>query len=183
MENLTEFPASVLSGDSLGMLISLSDYLASDSWELTYTLINSSAKITMTASASGDDHLFAIAAATTAAYGAGTYDYQGTVAKGSDRYTVDSGIVEILPDLTAATTYDNRSHAKQTLDALEATILGKASKDQISYSIAGRSIARMTPDELRSWRKEYKAEYRREQVAAGNVSSRRIIYPRFSRLT
>jgi hypothetical protein len=37
-------------------------------------------------------------------------------------------------------------------------IEGKASLDQQSYSVGGRSITRLTPAELVDWRKEYQRE-------------------------
>ena len=74
--------------------------------------------------------------------------------------------------------YDNRSHVKKVLDALEATLENKASQDQLSYSIAGRSLSRLSPTELIQWRDRYREEYNREvqaeRIAQGLGNSNKI---------
>ncbi len=76
-------------------------------------------------------------------------------------YVTESASVMVQPALGTAA--DLRSHAKRVLDALEATLEGKASQDQLSYSIRGRSLSRMSPGELLDWRDRYKAEYAKEK--------------------
>lgn len=61
---------------------------------------------------------------------------------------------------------DEQSHVKKVLDALEAVIEGKASKDQLSYSIQGRSLSRMSWTEILMVYDKYKALYFREKQAA-----------------
>ena len=164
----SDIPEEIVAGDSVSWTIANGDYPASDGWVLTYALVNSSAQITITGSASDDDHLIELAASTTSDYTVGTYRYQAYVTSAalSERYGIDEGTVIIRPNFaTQGSGYDDRSHAKKTLDALEAVILGKASKDQLSYSIAGRSIARLSPTELIEWRNIYRAEYNAEQMA------------------
>ena len=48
------------------------------------------------------------------------------------------------------------------LDSLEAVISNRANIDQSSMSIAGRSLSRMSVDELLTFRNRYKAEYLKE---------------------
>ena len=62
-----------------------------------------------------------------------------------------------------ADTADPRSHAKITLDAVEAVIEGRATKDQENYSIAGRSACRTPVADLLSLRDYYRTEFLREQ--------------------
>lgn len=66
---------------------------------------------------------------------------------------------------------DDRSHVEKTLDAIEATIAGKATQDQLMYSIHGRTLQRMSFKELESFRKDYKrqlaAQRDREKIANG----------------
>ena len=156
---------------------SFSDYPAS-THTLVYTLINSSNKISITASADDDDYTVAVATATTEAYSAGVYSYQATVTDGTDTFLVASGEITVNPSFSAATTYDNRTHAKKVLDAIEATLEGKASQDQQMIMIGGRQITTFSPDQLLSFRDAYRAEYKAEQVAAGiaagNGNSRKI---------
>ena len=157
-------PYAITAGDFWTWTKSLSDYPAT-SYTLTYALNKSDAHIDITASASGTDHLVEVAAATTADYDPGVYHWHSYATDGDGkRYKVLEGTIEVLTDFaTQADGHDARTHAQKTLDALEAVILGKASKDQASYSIAGRSLSRMSPAELIEWRDRYRAEVVREK--------------------
>lgn len=177
----TTEPTVLVAGDTWDWTKSLADYPAS-TWTLSYVLINSTDKITIAASADGDTHSVDVAAATTAAYDAGTYKWQSYVSDGTDRYLVGEGTITVKANYNAATTYDARSHVKTTLDALDAMIEGKASVDQAAMSIAGRSLSRYSPDELIRWWKHYKSLYRQEldaeQVAMG-LGSPNVVRVRF----
>ena len=48
------------------------------------------------------------------------------------------------------------------VDAIEAVIENRATMDQSSMSIAGRSLSRLTVDELMTFRDRYKTEYLKE---------------------
>lgn len=151
-------PTTFRAGDLLTWSKSLSDYPADAGWSLAYTLINASTKITITAGASGANHLVSVAAATTATYTAGSYSLMGRVTKGSEVYTVVDGLsVEILPNLAALTTYDGRSHAKRMLEAIEAAYEGRASKTQLEMEINGRRVRELEPADLILWHNRYKA--------------------------
>mgnify|MGYP004192860319 CR=1 FL=1 len=69
-----------------------------------------------------------------------------------------------------STVFDNavRSYAKTILDAIEAVISNRATMDQQSMSIAGRSLSRMSVDELMTFRNQFKQEYLQEVKAARN---------------
>jgi len=165
----TKEPTEITAGDTWTWSRSLSDYLASDSWTLSYALVNVDNLITITATADGDDHLVEVAAATTAGYAPGSYNWQAYVIKSGERYQVDSGVLEVKPNFAEQTAgYDGRSHVKKVLDALDALIEGKATSDQLAYSIAGRSISKMSPEELIKWRDLYAGRYQREQSQACN---------------
>lgn len=169
----TSEPTEFVAGDLLSWYKDLSDYPAS-SWTLTYALQleGAGAQKSLTASASGDRHLISVAAATTAAYTAGIYHWQSYVTSGTERHAIERGRMTVVANFAASsTTIDARSHIKKVLDALEATILGKASVDQMAFSIGGRSLSRMSPTELREWYAAYRVMYadetRAEQVARG----------------
>ena len=169
-------PLSFRAGDLIQWQKSFSDYPASESYVLKYYLVKTGTNlITIEAAASGDDHLITITAADSANYAAGRYAYQARIEKTTEMHTVGTGVIEILANLSAdATGADYRSHVKQVLDALEATILGKASSDQLSYSIAGRSLSKFSPEELYTWRNKYRAEYLREERRAGRTRPQKI---------
>jgi len=159
--------------------------LASAGWQLTYALVKSGQQITISASASGDDHLVTLAASATANYSPGIYSWQAYVTGGSsERYMVDSGTIEILPNLaTAATGYDDRSHVKKVLDALEARLEKRATADQAQTLIGGEVIAYMPIQRVLEWRDKYKAYYAQEiqaEAIANGLGGKQNIKVRFS---
>lgn len=158
---LDDIPAKIVAGDSLSWKKSLSDYPAS-TWTLTYRLLNNQKKIEIEADADGDDHLVEIPIDTSDDYTVGDYRYFAHVSDGTERYKVDEGLVEVVPDYENLESLDVRTHAGKVLEALEAVIEGKASADQLTYSIAGRSISRYSPDEIIQWREHYRAEVKKE---------------------
>lgn len=163
-------PTSMVAGDraawkrtDLG-----SDY-APASYSLTYKArleSSGSTVISITASESGDDYIIEVGASTTAAYTAGVYHWQAYITRSSDseRITIDSGTFEVLANRSSATT-DPRTHAKKVLEAIEAVIEGRASKDQAAYSIGNRSLSRTPITELLILRDRYRAEVIREERA------------------
>jgi len=118
---------------------------------------------TLTATEADSNYFIEIASSTTASYTKDEYMWDAYITRTSDsqRIRVDYGRSELVDNL-ASTTADLRSHAKKVLDAIEAVIENRASMDQSSMSIAGRSLSRMTIDELLQFRDRYKAEYLRE---------------------
>lgn len=168
----SRIPERVVAGDKFTWKDGLGDYPAdvagtalAGTWILTTEIVGASADLgTFTASASGASHLTTVAAATTAGWSAGDYSYQQFVTENVNggRHLVSEGWLTVAANLATSTTFDGRSHVKQTLDALQATILGKASKDQLSYSISGRALQRMSPEELITWESHYKALHAQE---------------------
>jgi hypothetical protein len=183
-------PTELRAGETWAWKRSFADYPA-PGWALTYTAINASNKITLTAAATGNDHLVSVAAVTTTgtgavtgtdSYTAGTYSLIGRVTDGASVYAVYSGVLTVLPDLAAATTYDTRSTAKQLLEALDAYLLDKASRDQLDVvetAIADRRIRR-DKAALLKWRSELQIEVAREDATANGIAGNRY-YVRFVR--
>lgn len=138
------------------------DYPAS-AWTLKYAFKNASSHIELTATADGAVFAVTVAAATTAAYTAGTYKWNAWVEGGSsEKYPFDSGTLEVLPKYDSATALDDRSHARIVLDAIEAVIEGRATKDQEEYTIGTRSLKHTPLADLVKFRGQYKAEVQRE---------------------
>jgi hypothetical protein len=180
----TTEPGQVTAGDTVTWAKTLTDYPASAGWVLAYTLINSAAKITITATASGDDHLASVAATTTAAWAAGTYTWVATVTKTTQRYTVGQGVITIAPNLAAASTYDTRSTAKKALEAVNTLLENYGAKAYLqSYEIAGRKQAFTSPGEFLAFRSKLIAEVAREDNAArlaAGLSPRNQLNVRFN---
>jgi hypothetical protein len=163
----TTEPSRVTAGDTVTWQKSLSDYPATASWVLSYTLINSTSKISITAAASGSDHLVSVAAATTASWAAGTYTWLAVVTKAAERYTVGQGSITIAANLAAQATYDTRSTAKKALEAVNALLETYGSKAYLQgYEINGRKQQFQTPGEFLAFRSKLQAEVAREDNAA-----------------
>lgn len=160
-------PAEIVAGDTAKWTKDLPQYLPADGWVLSYAIVRDGTRLSVTGADNGDGtHLVTISAATSAGWGAGAWHWQAYVTKAatSERYTVASGALTIKANF-ATGAVDGRSHVEKTLAALEAVIEGRASSDQLAYSIGGRSISKMSPEQLLTWRDKYKAELAAEQKA------------------
>lgn len=180
----TTEPTQFYKGDSVSWEKSLAHYPASE-WALVYYLRGATV-LDVTCTADGDTHVATISAAASDALTAGTYWWQAIATKDSDVKTVGNGKIEVLASLSdiATGTHDGRSHVKKVLDALEAVLENKATLDQTSYSIQGRSLSRMSPDEILKWYDRYKKLYadelRKEQLANGIQAKSSKIQVRFN---
>lgn len=139
-----------------------------DSYSLSYEFHcdsggGGSHQFTINATEANSTYYIEVPAATTANYNPHDYIWGAYITKtsNSERIQIDEGKTTLLPNL-ADTNADLRSHAKIVLDAIEAVIQGRATIDQSSMSIAGRSLSRLTVDELMTFRDRYKAEYLKE---------------------
>ena len=174
-------PTTANAGDTWRWNRTLADYPASAGWALSYTLINAAAKVTINATASGDDHAVTVSAATTAGYAAGSYDWRARVSRSGEVYTVGEGRITVRNAFSGAT-FDARSHARKTLEAIEATIEGRASSATLEYEIAGRRMKDIPAAELLTLRDKDRGEVAREDAAtavAAGLPDRRRVYVRF----
>lgn len=159
-------PAKITAGDKVTWRKSIGDYPASQGYVLTYVLAGGGSKITITAVADGDDYLVTLPSATTAAYTPGEYTWYSALTLAGERTTLETGHVTIAPDpASLAETVDLRSHARITLDAIEAVIEDRATKDQQEVTIAGDKLVRHSVESLLALRSHYKTEVAREEAA------------------
>lgn len=173
-------PTRLVAGDTLKFKITLGDYPANESWVLTYTLVKASTRITFDATANGTDHLVTVAAATTAAYAVGDYDWRAQASKAGEVFTVRTGRIEIVSAFSAAT--DARTHARTVLENIEAVLESRASSAVAEYEIAGRRLKNIPIGELLQLRDKYRGEVAREDAAsdiARGLGDRRRVYVRF----
>lgn len=163
----TTEPTQLRAGDTWSWSRSFSDYPAG-TWTLAYSLLNSSGKISITAAADGTDYLVTVAASSTANYTAGTYSGVARVTSGAESYTVWQGSIEVLPNLAAAPSFDDRTHARKMLEAIEAALESRASSSQVDLiqsAIGDRQVMRK-PELLIKLRDTYKLEVASEEAAA-----------------
>lgn len=156
-------PLQITAGDSVTWDRFVSDYPASDGWALTYYFTNSTNSFSVSSSASGDAHRIEVDAGTTAGWNAGRYYYQVKAKKGAQVVTIETGqSIDILPDF-ASGPLDGRSNSEVALDAIRATIQKKATKDQLSITVEGRTIQRMSFQELIIAERHLAAQVAREK--------------------
>lgn len=160
-------PLFIQAGDTLTWIKSLSDYLASDSWVLHYRIINSAGKFDISSTSSGSDHLVTASATATALYAPGKYSLIGWVTKGSERFSVYSGNVVVLPDLAAQSAgYDTRTPAKKILDLLDAAMVSQGANAWVQeYEINGRRMKFRSIGEFIAYRSKIKQEVIKEENA------------------
>lgn len=119
-----------------------------------------STEITLPATESGGTYLFVADSETSSDFLPGYYHWQLEVIRTSDnnRIVVDRGDFTAIVDLDVNGS-DPRTHAEIMVDKIESILDGKADSDVGSYSIAGRSLTKMTFAELMDARDRYKAEF------------------------
>ena len=172
--NVTSFFA----GDTLRFEVTLDAYPANAGNTLKYRLarIGGGTPIDLTASAAADKHLVEVLAATTSGWVAGEYSWTSWIDNGSDKYTIDQGLVTIKADPRTATTgTDSRSYARRMLAALEAALLQHAQTGTLaaSYQINGRSMTFRSAKELRDERDYWAAQVAGEDAGAGITQGRK----------
>ena len=140
------------------------DYPTADySLSYEFNLIDgaTASNFTLTATESNDEYI--ISTSDTGSYTKGEYNWVSYITRTSDsaRVKIAEGYIEIQ-DNYATTSASVRSHAKIVLDAVKAVIENRATMDQSSMSIAGRSLSRMSIDELFQLKDRYQAEFDKE---------------------
>lgn len=165
-------PTSFFAGDTVTWDKSLDDYSAADSWTLNYVL-RGPQTCAFTAGwivADGTGWTVTIPAESTLVWTAGDYTLFGWVTKAAERFQVVEQKLTIKPNFAVNKgTFDNRSHVKKTLDAIEACIEGNASRDEKSYSInyggRERTLELVPKAELIAMHSRYSELYRQELQA------------------
>jgi hypothetical protein len=126
---------------------------------------SSEVQVTGTSGGGGAYYLFTVSSATSAGFTPGVYHWQLEIVQNStsNRIVVERGEFTALADLDINGA-DPRSHAQIMVGKIESILAGKADSDVSNYSIAGRSLTKMTFAELMDARDRYKAEYQREVI-------------------
>jgi len=166
----------------------LADYPAS-TYTLYYTLVKDGTRITFNSSQDGstENHSITLAHGTTAGYAVGVYHWTVEARSSSEVFVVDKGIMEVLVDFAEQSSgSDQRTVAKKMVDAYESLFTNQITNktiEQLSYSIGGRSISKLSAEQIRleyfRWVRIYKAELDEERIQNG-LGTRKRILTRFS---
>lgn len=113
----------------------------------------------LSATENADYYLFTLDSSTSATFDAGKYHWQLEITQTSsgNRIVVDAGDFQFLPDMDNNQA-DPRIHAEIMVSKIESLLQGKADADVSNYSIAGRSLTKMSFTELTDARDYYRQE-------------------------
>ena len=116
-------------------------------------------KMPQAAGSTDDYYLFSVSSETSATFLPGLYHWQLEITQTSsgNRIVVDIGDFEAIPDMDSNQA-DPRIHAEIMVDKIETILQGKADSDVASYSIAGRSLTKLSFQELLDARDHYRRE-------------------------
>lgn len=116
-------------------------------------------KLAQAAGSTDDYYLFSVSSVTSADFVPGRYHWQLEITEtaSGNRIVVDIGDFDAIPDMDNNQA-DPRIHAEIMLDKIETLLAGKADSDVASYSIAGRSLTKLSFQELLDARDKYRRE-------------------------
>lgn len=157
-------PNQLIAGDTWQWTRSYGDYPA-DTWQATIYFEGES-KISSVATASGSDYSFNINAETTSDKKPGRYKWWVRVTDGTVYATVEEGWIDIKPNPATPGQRDLRSFARRALDAIEATLENRATSDQLSMAINGRTLSRIPIPDLITLRNQLRQEVRTQEKGA-----------------
>ncbi len=187
MDNNT-IPKNVRAGDSLEWEQSF-DSFNTNSYNLSYILINSVGKITITATKDLVNNEFKVLVVplNTLSYAVGNYKIYAIV-ESLDlafKQTIDFGYIEVLESIFNSINKDVVSHNSKVLNSIKAVIENRATIDQMSYSIQGRSLSRMPVKDLIYFKQYYEGLVNSEVLAekaktGGTVTKKNRIFIKFN---
>lgn len=147
-------PKSIRGGVSFRARAVLSRYPPSQ-WDAVLILRGAS-KLDIPGTVEADAFLFE---AETAGWKPGVYAYCVRVSRDGEIQDVESGSVNVLPDLANVEAgHDARGHVRKVLDAIEAVIEGRATSEQASYRMGSLEISKMSHEQLLLLRDRYRQE-------------------------
>lgn len=164
--NIQQFPRTVIAGDTLKASLETTTYKTSDGFTLIVQFYGpSSNPSAYTYAQTGSPTYFTtiddtiveikLPSSITSTFGVGAYTHSIIATDGTDSYTIESGQFDVVPRAADLTDTDTRSHNVRMLESINATLENRATKDQQSYSIAGRSLSRIPIVELLQLRDYY----------------------------
>jgi len=137
-------PKEIYAGGTYYWIEQVDEYPAS-SYSLKIILRNGEQKIEINTTSSGNNYEVNISNSQSASWIAGEYECVYYFYNSSEHKFVNAGYIKILPNIL---TNSNKLKEEIVLEAIEAAIERRATKEQLSYSINGRSLQYMSLEEL-----------------------------------
>lgn len=176
----TKLPATATAGLDFQAVLTLPDY-PGPAWSVS-AVLRGPGQINLTADSTTQDHTLTASATDTAAWVPGRYWYSVRVTDGVRTLEATQGQIDILPDLAGVSApYDGRSQNEIALEAINAVLAKRATRDQQRYTINNRELWRTPMGELLQLRAFYTVQVRRERArASGCTGFGRPIQVKFS---
>jgi hypothetical protein len=158
-------PKEVVVGDFIQWKRSdLTDYPTSSGYTAEYVARitgggSNEIKLPQSASSTDEYYLFTVDSDTSADFAPGLYHWQLEITQTSsgNRIAIDTGDFTAIPDMDSNQA-DPRIHAEIMVDKIQSLLEGKADSDVAEYTIAGRSLTKLSFKELLEARDHYKRE-------------------------
>lgn len=171
---LTSVPAKFVAGDTFSLVLTLSEFQAPAWNTVLYLNAHGLPTITLAGSDYGTQHLFLLSGGTTGSWPPATYSWVVRADNGGTQLIAASGKITVLANpATLTASSDVRSHARKTLDVLQALIEGRVVNGIENYSIDGRQIAKTPLKDLIALRDRYAGMVQMEEANAAGRSGLR----------
>lgn len=173
-------PGEITAGLDFQASFALSEYPA-PAWTMT-AILRGPGQINLTATAVQLGHQFAAPASTTSAWAPGEYWWSIRASRAGAVVEVAKGQLTIAADLAAVSgPYDGRTQNQIALDAINAVLGKRATRDQERYTINNRELWRTPIADLLKLRAFYAVQVKREcQRNKGEAAFGRAVAVRFS---
>lgn len=173
-------PQKIVSGDFLQWKRSdLTNDYPSDSYTLKYSARLHGAGDVEIEITAGDGHLVQVGSAVSSEYTPGVYSWQAYIQRNSDsaRVVVRSGQWDVVANIDECSA-EPRTEAEVNLQKCKDVYAGRIGSDADSYSISGRSLTKLKPEELRKeinyWQGKVNQERNKSAIKAGKASTATI---------
>lgn len=172
---LDAIPEALRAGDTWKWRTTSADYPAGDGWSLL-TMFRGPSAIDQSGVADGDGWITTVPADSTK-IPEGRYSWTSRAALSGEIFTVGSGVLDVLPDLSsvAGVCYDGRSAAERQLAACEAALEILLSKTKESVTFGDQSYTNTDIEKLMAARDRLRSEVDREKRNANGGQGRRVL--------
>lgn len=176
MSTLSALPCAFAAGETVKYRRSFAEYLATDGWTLTL-YIRGAQVLTKAATADGAGFLVTLAATDTDDLTTpGVYRWAERVSKAAEVFEVAHGTVEVTPNMATATAGQLQTMEEKLLAAIDAVLAGKITDDIVAYTIGGRSITKLSREELMTERRKLQWDVARQRGKGKAGRTRRVSF-------
>lgn len=169
-----QFPSTITQGDTLKLTITSVTYNDTDSYAIIVYLTGPTGTpvpytfTTTLETGSTNRYELLVPVTVTLGFRKGLYTYAIVADDGTNQFTIESGTTDAVERADLVSGTELRTQNVIILEALRALIVGKASQDQKSYSINGRSLERLAWADLLQAEQLYTDKVKKEEGRSRN---------------